>query len=124
MAKATNLRLFMKNDITYSFVIFNAAETSIEDVTSWAVSWMLKTDPNIDDADASITKTLSDGISITGAWAPASTSNTQRVEVAIEASDTEDLIPGNYYWELKHTDAGAETVLAFGILTLVKSVHS
>jgi hypothetical protein len=123
MAKATNLRLFIGTDFSYSFAILSSDEVTAEDVSTWAISWMLKTDSNVADASASLTKTTSSGITITGTFNTVPATNTQRVVVAIDDTDTTSLIAGGYVWELKRTDAGSETVLAYGNLTLIRSVH-
>jgi hypothetical protein len=123
MAKQTNLQLFIGTDFTFQFAILNGAETAAQDVSAWAISWMIKTDPNIADASASITKTTSSGISVTGTWASAPASNTQRAVVTVDDTDTTSLAAGLYYWELKRTDAGSETVLAYGSIDLKRSVH-
>lgn len=123
MAKATNLKLFIGTDFTFNFTVLNAAETEAQDVSAWAVSWMLKSDPNISDASASVTKTSGSGISVSGTWNATPASSTQRLVVVLEDTDTSSLTPGTYYWELKRTDAGSETVLGYGLLSLVRGVH-
>lgn len=123
MAKATNLRLFIGTDYSYSFAVLNADETEAEDVSTWALSWMLKTDANLADSAASLTKTTVSGIAISGVYNATPASNTQRAVVTIADTDTTSLIAGNYAWELKRTDAGSETVLAYGTITLIRSVH-
>ena len=38
-------------------------------------------------------------------------------------TDTDAIAPGLYHYELKRTDAGFETPLALGTLTLKRGVH-
>jgi hypothetical protein len=65
-----------------------------------------------------VSKTTVSGITVTGSYNSVRASNTQRVVVAIEDTDTASLKAGDYVYTLKRTDAGSETTLAFGTVTL------
>ena len=124
MAVKTDLNLFIGTDFFIVYTILNAAETLAQDVTGWSLSWMMKTDPSEDDADALITKTTADSeIAIAGTFSSVIASNTQTAAVTIEDTDTDTLTPGTYYCELKRITVGNETILAYGQLKLVRGVH-
>jgi hypothetical protein len=92
-------------------------------VSAFAFSWMLKYTVNDADADALITLTSGSGISVTGAYNVDPVVNTQRVIVTISDSNTDSLEADRYQHELKRTDAGLETVLAYGSAVLKRGVH-
>lgn len=124
MAKQTGLELFSDTDFTLQFAILNATETLAQDITGWALSWILKTDVHVADADAVLEKTTAaGGITITGTYNSSIASNTQRVVVTILDTDTASEDPGTYVYSLKRTDAGSEVVLAYGQLQLIKVGH-
>lgn len=123
MAKSTDAELFIGVDHQYPFTILNEAETAAIDITGWTLSWMVKRRLSHDDADAVITKTTVAGISIAGTYDADPDTNTQKATVTVEDGDTDGLSAGEYFYELKRTDSGFETILAYGGLTLVRSVH-
>jgi hypothetical protein len=47
----------------------------------------------------------------------------QVVTLTLLAADTRTLASGRRFYELKRTDAGDETVLAYGAFTLLRSAH-
>jgi hypothetical protein len=97
-------------------------ETAIRDITGYSLSFMVKA--NLADADASafITKTVGSGITITGTHHQNPNSNTQAANVAITAANA-TIAQRSYWWELKRTDSGSETRLAYGLLALGQTVH-
>lgn len=121
MAKETALALFQNTHRTFRFHVLNEAdETQAVDVTGWDLSWMVKKRKSESDANAAIHKTT---FSVTGAYNPDASMNTQRVVLAIEDVDTDGLSAGAYYHELKRTNPGLEAVLSFGQFTLRASLH-
>jgi hypothetical protein len=60
-------------------------------------------------------------ITITGSFNADPDTNTQRVNVLVEDTDTDNMQPGRYYYVLRRTDAGNETVLAYGDIDLKKA---
>jgi hypothetical protein len=87
-------------------------ETDGLSMAGWGLSWMLKAVKDEDDSSALITKTQA---VMTVLLAVAT--------VTIADTDTDSLDAGVYYWELKRTDPGAESVLGYGTFTLVRGVH-
>jgi hypothetical protein len=123
MAKETAATLFLGTDYEYPFTILNAAETAAINISGWTLSWMVKRKKTDTDANALLTKTTSSGITISGTWNTDPDVNTQVATVAVADTDTDTLPAGLGHYELKRTDAGSETVLAYGPLELKRSVH-
>ena len=123
MAKDTPATLYLGADHTYPFTILNKAETLAVDITGWALSWMVKRRTSDADAAAVLTKTTGSGIVIAGTFNSVITTNTQVATVTVLDTDTDAIAAGLYHYELKRTDAGFETPLAFGTLTLKRGVH-
>ncbi len=120
----TNLDpLVIGTDFSYPFHIKDEALTTSLDITGYALSWMLKKSEHVADVNASVTKTTVNGISIAGTFNATPASNAQRATVNIADTDTDALVPGVYVWELKRTDAGLETRMAYGRVSLVRGVH-
>lgn len=95
----------------------DAGTASAQNVTGWALSYMLKRNFTDADSDALIIKTTSSGIALT---IPAS----GIVTVTITDTDTENLEEGTpYYQELKRTGDGVESILSQGQVRLRQSVH-
>ena len=111
-------------DFAYVFHIKDEPQETAININGFALSWMLKR--RLADADiaAVVTKTTGGGgIGIGGTFNATPGSNTQRATVTIEDTDTDTVVPGVYYWELKRTDASLETRLAYGRVTLARAVH-
>ena len=122
-AKETPLGLFMGTDKKYEFPVLNEAETAAIDVSSWSFSFMVKTSKEDADAAAILTKATGSGIAVSGVYNADPNTNLQRVVVTIQDTDTDGATPGTRYWELKRTNDGVETVLAFGEMKLRRGVH-
>jgi hypothetical protein len=96
-----------------------AADTAPrQDITGWALSWMVKRHKTDLDADALITKTTGDvEITLTDA---------EEGECSVPLAD-EDIavITGErqYWHELKRVDPGFRAVLSFGAYVLNQAVH-
>ena len=95
---------FIGDDVPLDFTVVDENGDAV-DITGYALEWVLRETPG--SATATITKTTSDGITITGG--PAG-----KCRAAIADTDTIDLSPGRYFHTLKRTDDGLETVLSFG----------
>lgn len=98
------------------WVVYQADGTTRQNITGWAISWMLKRKATDADANALITKTTSSGITVLDALQG-------EISVAIADTDTDSLRANIYRHELKRTDAGFEAILAFGSCQLKQSVH-
>ena len=114
--------LFQGTDFTYPFTIKNGAETACIDITGWALSWMVKRNKSDADLSAVLSKTTVLGIVISGSFNATPSVNTQVATVTVDDTDTIAIPEGQYWHELKRTDAGLETVLAFGLFELIQGV--
>jgi hypothetical protein len=85
------------------------AGNALVDLTGVALTWMMKRYHDDADDDALLTKTTSAGITISD-----QTANKGEAAVAIAAADTDDLVPGLYFWELQSVSGGDVKTLADG----------
>ena len=97
---------FLGEDKTLAFTIYQADGSTPQNITGWALIFVLRRQPATADP-ALISKTTGSGITLT---TPAS----GLCEVSIEDTDTEGLSEGKYFYSLKRTDAGEETILTYG----------
>lgn len=103
---------FIGEDRTLDFYI---TENNLPlDCSTFAMAFALKRH-RWDDTTI-ITKTTPTGITVSNGDGTG-----DLVRVAIEDTDTDALLSGNYYYTLRRTDSGAEVVLAFGPAWLSKA---
>ena len=95
---------FIGEDRSLDFTVVDGDDVAVN-ITDYALEWVVRETPG--GATASITKTTSDGITITDG--PGGV-----CRVAIADGDTLSLAPGRYFHTLRRTDADLETVLSFG----------
>ena len=107
---------YIGEDKTLPVTIYQSNGTTAQDVTGWAISFMLKKRATDADVAAKVTKTTVSGIALT---TPAS----GLITVSIADTDTDGLAAGSYRYEIKRTDAGFETVLTSGACVLRQAVH-
>jgi hypothetical protein len=119
MSKATALTLWQGTDQQFVFTIKNAAETACVNITGWTLSFMAK----VRSSDADVAAVITETATISGTFNSDPAVNTQVATITIEDSDTTGVTPRLYQWELKRTDAGAETIEAYGTLDLRQGVH-
>jgi hypothetical protein len=106
---------FTGEDKTLAFTIYASDGVTLQTITGWSLSWMLKADPEDEDSEALITKVTPTEVAITGA---------STLTVTLADDDIEDLdADTKYHHELKRTDAGLETVLSYGPFQLKQAVH-
>ncbi len=110
---------FIGEDKVLEFEIYGDDDVTLEDVATWAFRWVLRKQGESD--AIVISKTTDDDITITGTFDPDPLVNTQKVEVAIEDTDTVNLQPGVYAHALKRTDDGQATINSYGKATLKKA---
>lgn len=96
--------------------IYQSDGTTLQNVTGWAISFMVKKHATDADASAKITKTTGAGIVLT---APLS----GLITITLADTDTASLPADSYAYEIKRTDAGSKTVLTEGRFTLRQAVH-
>lgn len=128
MARETNFNkdsnIFIGEDKQIQFAVYDDDNDEVPlDVSTFTMAWVLrKADVSAD--PAVLEKTSGAGISVTGTFDADPTTNTQRVVVALDDTDTADddgtvlIRPAKYRYSLKRTDAGNETILAFGNFVL------
>jgi hypothetical protein len=102
-------------DFLVKFAI-KKVDGTVQPITNWALSWLMKVRTKDTDVSAVITKTTGTGITITDG-------PNGLCQVAIADSDTLSLREGVYVHELKRTDEGFETPLCAGKAVLKASVH-
>jgi hypothetical protein len=109
-------------DQLLDFEILTSSFTPV-DVTTWTFEWAIRVNKN-DTGAAVLSKTTSAGITITGTYNADRDVNTQRVRVAIAASDTDNLESRRYFHALKRTTGGNEQIVSDGYADLlVAAVH-
>lgn len=111
---------FIGEDKTLSFEVYDSTGVTMQDVTGWAIQWVLR--KMLDDDAIQLNKaTGGSGISITGTYNSDRATNTQRVVVTVADTDTDNMQPGLYHHALKRTTDTAETVLSYGTVHLKKA---
>ena len=111
---------FIGEDKTLKFEIYDSTEEQITDVSSYAMAFYLRQHGGPD--TRLLTKTTgASTITVTGSHNADPDTNTQRTNVLIEDTDTDNLQPGLYTYALWRTDSGNETVLAYGTAVLKKA---
>lgn len=108
-------RFFTNSDKVLSFAVKQSDGESVQDISGWSLSWVLKKYRTTPDASALVSKTGSD-ITITNG-------PLGLCELTVEDEDTADIPAGLYVHELKRIDAGAETPLCEGTAVLLQSAH-
>lgn len=108
---------FTNTDHGFVFTVYQADGVSVQDITGWSLSWMVKKKKTDTDVSALINKTTAAGIALT-------TPSSGVATVTVTDDDTVSLKDGTFYHELKRTTTGAEVVLAFGTARLQKSLHA
>lgn len=95
-----------------------AGTATVQNITGWNLSWMVKKKATEADSRALIVKTTSSGIALT-------TPGSGVCTVTLTDDDINGVIGSEqeYIHELKRTDSGSETVLCQGAFTLSQAVH-
>lgn len=121
MAIETALEYFLGTDTAFDFTIYTSKSRSqIRDISSYTLNFMIKR--NKSDADGSAL--FSGSATVTGTFNADPATNTQKATAQIADTDLPvSTTAGQVHWELKRTDAGAESVLAFGPMLLRRPVH-
>lgn len=109
-------RFFTNADKIITFQVKQSDGTTAQNITGWALSWVLKARPTDADASAKVTKTTPSGISITDGA-------NGICQVVVTDENTANVKAGFYFHELKRTDAGSETPLCEGTVVLRQSRH-
>lgn len=118
------ITLFLGTDRQFRVHVLNADGSAAVDITGWALSFKIKAHAADPDTRAYLSKDTAGGaVTIAGTFDSGLLVNTQRATVAIDDTDTDDIPLDRGVWELKRTDAGFETVLAYGPVTFIRSIH-
>jgi hypothetical protein len=112
---------FIGEDKTLSYEVLDENSVPV-DVSGYALLWVLRNPPKQANRALLIVKTTDSGITITGVYNSVRASNTQRVVVTVDDTDTDALGGGTYECALKRTDDGSESVLSYGEVVLLASV--
>jgi hypothetical protein len=107
--------LFTKTDHVLQYTIYDSAAVPVVvDITGWALTWIL-VNPGSIGSTPLISKTVGSGIAITNGAGGV-------LQVTISDTDSDALTGRDYWYELRRTDAGSETVLAYGPITFLQGV--
>jgi hypothetical protein len=121
MAIQTSLEYFLGNDKAFDFTVYrDKSKSQIRDVSGYTLSFMLKRGKS--DADGAAL--YSGSATVTGTYNIDPAANTQKAVAQLSDTDLPvSTTAGQVHWELKRTDAGSETVLAYGRMLLIRPVH-
>lgn len=91
----------------------------VRDITGYSLIFIVRTTDTTPTAELITKTTGGGGITISGTYDADPGTNTQKVEVDIEDTDTwvdssDFLKPGKYRYAMKRTDDGTETTLVYG----------
>lgn len=100
MAKQVEIGFFKGEDLTLQLTVKDPAG-AVVNVTGWTSSFKVEA--------LSKAGTVIDG-------------PTGRIDFTLTDDDTNTLAPGAYPYDIKRTDAGLETVLAYGALTVRQNI--
>lgn len=126
-AHVTRARLFFTGeDKGYAFIVYAPGSTNADiaddtatrqDISGWALSWMVKRHKTDPDASAMIAKTIGDGVVITDGPTGACLVTVTDDDLSVLNGERQ------YHHELKRVDPGYRTVLSFGVYVLNQAVH-
>ena len=121
MPVQSSLQYFLGTDQAFDFTVYrDASKSLIRDVSGYTLNFMVKRLKT--DADGSAL--FSGTATVTGTYASDPATNTQKVVAQIADTDLPvSTTAGQVHWSLKRTDAGSETILAYGRLLLIRPVH-
>lgn len=114
MAVTENVEFFRGEDVTLELeqTTTGVAGGPDVDITGWALVFSLKKRLS---GKIVLTKSIGSGITITDGAAG-------RADVVLSDDDTNDLVPGDYNYDLKRDDPGAEAIVTVGTITVKEKV--
>lgn len=113
-------RIFIDTDLTKSFHVkdidADATGATAKDITGWAITFDVRKQDK--STTVLLTKSVGSGITISGVFNSTASSNLQRAVLVLADTDLTmaqfSSDGGTFRYSLKRTDAGAETILAYG----------
>jgi hypothetical protein len=106
MARTSSITIFRGEDISLAFTTYTTdTGTTAENISNWTLAFSVAESRN------STSKLITAAGSITAA-----ASGTFSVTLA--ATDTDNIAPGSYFWDVWRTDAGSERLLGKGTFTI------
>lgn len=107
-----NLSVFWGEDKTLQDTIYQSDGSTVQNITGWLITFVVTAYGNPE--AIFITKTVGDGITLSNP--------TQGVlQIALGSEDTLVMRPGEYSYEIRRTGAGAESMLTYGLFTILGS---
>lgn len=121
MAIQTALEYWLGTDQAFQFTVYRSkAKSAIRDISGYTLTFMVKR--NKSDADGSAL--FSGAATVSGTYNSDPATNTQIATATIADTDLPtSTTAGQVHWALKRTDAGAEQILAYGRMLLLRPVH-
>ena len=108
MARTTNIAIYRGEDITLNFTAYTTdAGSTAEDITGWTLYFTVAQSRN---STAKVISPVACSI-VTAA------SGTFRAIIA--DTDTDNIAPGAYFWDVWRTDAGYERLLGSGTFNII-----
>lgn len=107
MARTANLSIYRGEDITLNFTAYTTdTGSTAEDITGWTLSFTVSRSRN--SSDKLLTKACSIVIAASGTF-----------RAIIADTDTDNIAPGAYFWDVWRTDAGYERLLGSGTFNIL-----
>ena len=100
-----NITMWAGDDITITTQVLDCTDTAVDLTSIESAQWVLK--KYSEDVAILLTKTVGAGIAITDA-------TTGTMVIVLEAADTQDIEPGDYYHELRIDNNSAITTVSTG----------
>lgn len=119
-------RIFLDTDFTRDFHVkdidTDSTGATAKNITGWAIVFDIRTAAHSSSAKLSAT------CSITGSFNSVAASNTQRARWTCADTDITTALfgskGGTYYYSLKRTDAGSETILQYGTIVIERATQA
>lgn len=118
-------RIFLDTDFTRDFHVkdidTDSTGATAKNITGWAITLDIRTKASSSSAKLSAT------CSITGTFNSVAASNTQRARWTCADTDLTTTLfgsnGGTFYYSLKRTDAGSETILQYGTIVIERATQ-
>lgn len=123
-------RIFLDTDFTKAWKVADydadATGATAKDITGWAITLEIRRAPSTP-GTALLTKTVGSGLTISGTFNSVLATSTQVVTWTNADTDLTTTIfganGGRFHYSLKRTDAGFETILAYGAIVIERATQ-